>query len=372
MPRNGSVAARASTSSARAHVRTPSTSIASPVDRQPIERLRDQPCTDHAPPAGDHVAARTREAHEEPRDHPRERVDRLAGIGSVGERDRSVEPGGRVHEGDVATVRRAEDQLAALSGRAQERAPARPELAGEDRIVQVAGDGIRQDGPGHRLVGQRVTDDPDQRLDLRFGHLDPAQPHVLAPTLARRGCNDEVREVVRGQQVERAPERPRLDDRAGVAEGVPHVCLAEAVDPGVRLELGGARDLGVEPDHRADDLDEPIGRGALGEVLALEAKGENARPVGRQRGWRRGGLRHAPIMPNWFDSRCQVPSRAVAAVSPIIRIDPPSPRTVHAPSASNDVRDLDSPPQQPRIRPSDVDPCAGRNDRRPARSSAVV
>ena len=127
-------------------------------------------------------------------------------------------------------------------------------------------------GPRDRLVGERVADRPDQALDLLLGHLDVAQPDVLAPALAGRGGHHEVRQVVGREVVEGPPERPGLDDRAVRGERVADVVGPQAVDAGRRLELGRARDLGMEADHLADELDEAIGRRPLGEVLAASRR----------------------------------------------------------------------------------------------------
>ena len=150
-------------------------------------------------------------------------------------------------ECDVLAGRRAEDQLAPLRGRSEERAPTGAQFRPQRRVRQMVGDPVGERRSRDRAIRERVADAADQRFHLLLGHPDVAQPDVLAPALAGRGRDDEVGQIVRDEVMERAAEGPRLDDRSVVGERVADVVGPEAVDPGGRLELRGARDLGVQP-----------------------------------------------------------------------------------------------------------------------------
>src|SRR5262249_40847244 len=84
-----------------------------------------------------------------------------------------------------------------------------------------------------RLVAGSLPDRRPQLGDLlgRDGRVDDAGGigplgHSLAPSAGR----EPERQLVRWMEVERSPQRPRLDERAVAPEGVAHLLLGDAVD----------------------------------------------------------------------------------------------------------------------------------------------
>jgi hypothetical protein len=67
-------------------------------------------------------------------------------------------------------------------------------------------------------------------------------------------------------------DRPRsgLPQSAFGREGIADIVRSDAVDAGDEPQLGRARHLRLETDHRADDIDHSISRGAFEQVLARE------------------------------------------------------------------------------------------------------
>ena len=136
------------------------------------------------------------------------------------------EPGARVDEGHVAAVVGPEAQEAAAGGGLEERAPARRHAVGERLVAEVLREGLAEGGAGHRRVGEHVADPVLEGEHLLPGDLEVAEPHRPQPVDPRAERRDQLRQLVRGDEVERPAHRPGLDQRAVAPQGVPDVVAA--------------------------------------------------------------------------------------------------------------------------------------------------
>ena len=101
---------------------------------------------------------------------------------------------------------------------------------------------------------------------------------AFPPSLPGPGRDHDPGQVLGHEQVERPAHRPRLHQRPLAGQRVLDIGRPEAVDPGRQLELGRARDLGVDADHLADDIDQAVGRRPLDDVVLVQAIGHHLLP----------------------------------------------------------------------------------------------
>lgn len=78
--------------------------------------------------------------------------------------------------------------------------------------------------------------------------------------------------------MERSTQRPGFDERAVAPECIANVLLRDPFDAGSKLQLGGGLHLCMDPTDLADDLDEPLGVGTLGQMAAPEPPPTNLVP----------------------------------------------------------------------------------------------
>ncbi len=224
-------------------------------------------------------------------------------LGGLGHR--APEPGAGIDERHVAAVVGPEAQQPAARGRLEERAPARGHAVGERLVAEVPRQGRRQRGPGHRRVREDVADRVLQREHLVGGDLEVAEPDRPQPVDARAEGADELRQLVRRDEVQRPAHRPRLDQRPVAPQRVADVVPSQAVDAGVDRELRGAHDLCLDGDEATDDVEHLPIRGALLQVVTLHPE--------------RGDL-----LPGRLDHRPSVPTRSSRRVtfadSPVWRV----------------------------------------------------
>ena len=203
---------------------------------------------------------------------------------SLGSGILATQPGARVDEGHVPAVVGAEAQEAAAGGGLQERTPARRHAVGERLVAEPLRQGLAEGGAGHRRVGQHVADPVLEGEHLLPGDLEVPEPQRPQPVDPRPERRDQLRQLVRGDQVERPAHGPGLDQRAVAPQGVPHVVAGHALDAGMDRELGRADDLRLHRDVVADDVEHRLARRALLEVLPPQPERGDLRP---------GGLDHA-------------------------------------------------------------------------------
>ena len=144
----------------------------------------------------------------------------------------AAEPGAGIDERHVAAVVGPEAQQPAARGRLEERAPARGHALGERLVAQVPREGGRQRGSGHRRVREDVADRVLEREHLVCGDLEVAEPDRPQPVDARAEGADELRQLVRRDEVERPAHRPRLDQRAVAPQRVADVVASQAARRG--------------------------------------------------------------------------------------------------------------------------------------------
>ena len=133
-------------------------------------------------------------------------------------------------------------------------------------------------------IGQDVADGGDHRLDLLERDVEGVLPGASrhrsrvpdATTIRARSSGTSRWSVPR---IDHAFTSVRV-----VGERVLDVGRPETVDPRGELELGRARDLGVDADHLADDVEQAIGRRSLDDMLLVQAIGHHLLPRdGRRR-----------------------------------------------------------------------------------------
>ncbi len=208
-------------------------------------------------------------------------ADRVRG----GLRHLAAEPLAGIDEGDVAAVVGAEAQEAAARGGLEERAPAGGDALGERLVAEARREGLPEGGAGHRRVAEDLADPVLEREHLVPRDLEVAEPQRPQPVDPRAQRGDQLRQLVRRDEVERPPHRPGLDQRAVAPQGVPDVLAPHALDAGVDRELRGADDLRLHGDVVADDAEHRRAPRSPLEVLPLEPQRGELGP---------GGLDHAP------------------------------------------------------------------------------
>ena len=147
-------------------------------------------------------------------------------------------------------------QQPAAGCRLQERAPARRERPRQrrGRRSRSASAAAR----AARVIGRSVSVSPMPSWSAHIsalGHAEVAEPHGTQPVDPRGERPDQLRQLVRGDEVQRAAHRPGLDERPLAPQGVAHGVPGEAVDPGVERELGRAHDLGVDGNVVPDNVE---------------------------------------------------------------------------------------------------------------------
>ena len=134
-------------------------------------------------------------------------------------------------------------------------------------------------GPGRRV--QHVADRAVDGVELVGRHLEVLEPRGRPRVVARGPGGHEPPQVVRREEMERAAHGPGLDE-APVGDRVLDVAPADPVDAGGELKLRVARDLGLDPDEIAGDVDERVAPDARSKVLPLQPKPRHLEP-GRDR-----------------------------------------------------------------------------------------
>jgi hypothetical protein len=89
----------------------------------------------------------------------------------------------------------------------------------------------------------------------------------VAELRERAECGQPHAQLIRGQQIQRAPCRPELDERPIRPQGGPDSVAAEAVGAGPQAELGRGGHLGVQAAEVADDADEFGRRGPFDKAM---------------------------------------------------------------------------------------------------------
>ena len=170
-------------------------------------------------------------------------------------------------------------------GPKQEDATPRPRRRGSTpsrtRAARAAQADTRDDGIRQLLAGQPAATErlADRRHDL--GHV---RELLIGLTDDRPTGRGPRRELVGRMEMERAAKGPRLRQRPLLPESLPDIRLGDPLEPRRELQLRRPHHLRVDPADVAHDVDEPLGRRPLEQMIAGDAPRAHLVPGQRGQG----------------------------------------------------------------------------------------